>query len=66
LASCSFAVDNKCCRTPTGKDEAAAVIEVLRAMVKAFVSAMIKKFSRQIIQQLQVRSRPFQNLKDVI
>ncbi len=24
LASCSFAVDNKCCRTPTGKDEAAA------------------------------------------
>jgi hypothetical protein len=41
-------------------------IEVLRAMVKAFVSAMIKKFSRQIIQQLQFRSRPFQNLKDVI
>jgi len=24
LASCSFAVDNKCCRTPTCKDEAAA------------------------------------------
>ncbi len=27
-------------------------IEVLKAMVKAFVSTMIKKFSRQIIQQL--------------
>jgi hypothetical protein len=24
LGSCSFAVDNKCGRTPTGKDEAAA------------------------------------------
>jgi hypothetical protein len=40
-------------------------IGVLRAMVKASVSAMIKKCSRQTIQQLQFRSRPFQNLKDV-
>ncbi len=40
--------------------------EVLKAMVKAIVSAMIKKFFRPIIQQLQFRSRPFQNLKDVI
>jgi hypothetical protein len=27
-------------------------IEVLKAVVKAFVSAMIEKFSRQIIRQL--------------